>query len=283
MLSATLLRSFFSAASPTVPVGGSSIRRDRYVFFALVCCLSLATVSLSIGMASAQVPPAPYVPPAPILNPSSSLSRSRLRFRSRRGSRWDRSADMDPTYSVLARHQTRYSIRRAVCCTIPVDTGPLSAKPQLGRYVAGSIYWWKPTQLSQNGWRFPQRGRPAMSHPLVCLTDSDRSNPKTTTAAAAAAAAAAATASAASAASVATAPATSTPACAAAASAAASVSASPVGSNPDAPCSGAFLVEEIEGRQADVRDFLLGEDYRRSFLCWLVACRSGGGECAGRN
>jgi len=43
------------------------------MFFARVCCLSLATVSLSVGMASAQVPPAPYVPPAPILNPSSSL------------------------------------------------------------------------------------------------------------------------------------------------------------------------------------------------------------------
>jgi len=43
------------------------------MFFARVCWLSLATVSLSVGMASAQVPPAPYVPPAPILNPSSSL------------------------------------------------------------------------------------------------------------------------------------------------------------------------------------------------------------------
>ena len=43
------------------------------MFFARVCCLSLAIVSLSVGMASAQVPPAPYVPPAPILNPSSSL------------------------------------------------------------------------------------------------------------------------------------------------------------------------------------------------------------------
>jgi hypothetical protein len=43
------------------------------MFFARVCCLSLATVSLSFGIASAQVPPAPYVAPAPILNPSSSL------------------------------------------------------------------------------------------------------------------------------------------------------------------------------------------------------------------
>jgi hypothetical protein len=43
------------------------------MFFARVCCLSLATVSLSAGIVSAQVPPAPYVAPAPILNPSSSL------------------------------------------------------------------------------------------------------------------------------------------------------------------------------------------------------------------
>ena len=37
------------------------------MFFTRVCCLSLATVFLSAGIASAQVPP------APILNPSSSL------------------------------------------------------------------------------------------------------------------------------------------------------------------------------------------------------------------
>jgi hypothetical protein len=43
------------------------------MFFARVWRLSLATVSLSAGIASAQVPPAPYVAPAPILNPSSSL------------------------------------------------------------------------------------------------------------------------------------------------------------------------------------------------------------------
>ena len=41
--------------------------------FARVCCLSLATVFLSAGIALAQVPPAPYVAPTPILNPSSSL------------------------------------------------------------------------------------------------------------------------------------------------------------------------------------------------------------------
>jgi hypothetical protein len=43
------------------------------MFFTRVCCLSLVTVFLSAGIASAQVPPAPYVAPAPILNPSSSL------------------------------------------------------------------------------------------------------------------------------------------------------------------------------------------------------------------
>ena len=43
------------------------------MFFKRVCCLSLATVFLSAGIVSAQVPPAPYVAPAPILNPSSSL------------------------------------------------------------------------------------------------------------------------------------------------------------------------------------------------------------------
>ena len=43
------------------------------MFFTRVCCLSLATVFLSAGIVSAQVPPAPYVAPAPILNPSSSL------------------------------------------------------------------------------------------------------------------------------------------------------------------------------------------------------------------
>jgi hypothetical protein len=31
-----------------------------------------------------------------------------------------------------------------------------------------------------------------------------------------------------------------------------------VGSNPYGASSGVFLVEDIEGRQADVRDFLLG-------------------------
>ena len=43
------------------------------MYFTRVCCLSLATVFLSAGIVSAQVPPAPYVAPAPILNPSSSL------------------------------------------------------------------------------------------------------------------------------------------------------------------------------------------------------------------
>jgi hypothetical protein len=46
-------------------------------------------------------------------------------------------------------------------------------------------------------------------------------------------------------------------------SAAASVAAPSVsGSNPYAACSGHFLVEDKESRQADVRDFLLSEDYR---------------------
>ena len=41
--------------------------------FTRVCGLSLAAVLTSAGIASAQLPPAPYVAPAPILNPSSSL------------------------------------------------------------------------------------------------------------------------------------------------------------------------------------------------------------------
>jgi hypothetical protein len=38
-----------------------------------LCGLSFAIVLMSAGIASAQLPPAPYVAPAPILNPSSSL------------------------------------------------------------------------------------------------------------------------------------------------------------------------------------------------------------------
>ena len=41
--------------------------------FTRLCSLSLAIVLLPAGIASAQLPPAPYVAPAPILNPSSSL------------------------------------------------------------------------------------------------------------------------------------------------------------------------------------------------------------------
>ena len=75
------------------------------MFFARVCCLSLATVSLSVGMASAQVPPAPYVPPAPILNPSSSLVVPQPPpVPVSPGPRWDRSADTDPTYSERAQY-----------------------------------------------------------------------------------------------------------------------------------------------------------------------------------
>jgi hypothetical protein len=41
--------------------------------FTRLCCLWLATVLMTAGIASAQIPPAPYVAPAPILNPSTSL------------------------------------------------------------------------------------------------------------------------------------------------------------------------------------------------------------------
>jgi hypothetical protein len=41
--------------------------------FTRLCSLSLAIVLMPAGIASAQLPPAPYVAPAPILNPSSSL------------------------------------------------------------------------------------------------------------------------------------------------------------------------------------------------------------------
>src|SRR5262249_17857853 len=103
------------------------------------------------------------------------------------------------------------------------------------------------------------------------LTDSDRSNPKTATAAASA------TSAASSAASVAAASAASRGAASrSAASPAASVPAPSAGSssNPYAAYSGVFLFEDIEGRQANVRDFPLGEDYRRSFMRRYIACWS---------
>lgn len=43
------------------------------MYFTRLCCVSLASVLMAAGMASAQIPPAPYVAPAPILNPSTSL------------------------------------------------------------------------------------------------------------------------------------------------------------------------------------------------------------------
>jgi hypothetical protein len=41
--------------------------------FTRLCVVALAIVLMAAGIASAQLPPAPYVAPAPILNPSSSL------------------------------------------------------------------------------------------------------------------------------------------------------------------------------------------------------------------
>jgi hypothetical protein len=115
------------------------------------------------------------------------------------------------------------------------------------------------------------------------LADPNACDPNT--AAAATASAAAATATSAAAASMA-APSTACVAAAAAASsatassAAASVAAPSVsGSNPYATCSGHFLVEDKESRQADVRDFLLSEDYRCGVLRRDTAGRDRGG-CA---
>ena len=39
-------------------------------------------------------------------------------------------------------------------------------------------------------------------------------------------------------------------------------------------CSGVFLLEDIESRQADVRDFLLSEDYRCGVLRRYMASRA---------
>jgi hypothetical protein len=67
-----------------------------------------------------------------------------------------------------------------------------------------------------------------------------------------------------------------------ASSAAASVAAPSVsGSNPYATCSGHFLVEDKEGRQANVRDFLLSEDYRCGVLRRNTTGRDRSG-CASR-
>lgn len=111
------------------------------------------------------------------------------------------------------------------------------------------------------------------------LADPNTCNPKT-----AAATATSATSSAASVAAPSTAAAASsaTASSATTSSAAASVAAPSVsGSNPYAACSGHFLLEDKESRQADVRDFLLSEDYRCSVLRRNTAGRDRGG-CAAR-
>jgi hypothetical protein len=119
------------------------------------------------------------------------------------------------------------------------------------------------------------------------LLNTHRSNPYTAAAAAATAARAASGAAstrpgAASAACVDCA-ASAACACCAASAAAASVSA-PSGSKLYAGmmCSGAFLVEDIESRQADVRDFLLSEDYASGVLRRGIADRSDRSGCATR-
>jgi hypothetical protein len=102
---------------------------------------------------------------------------------------------------------------------------------------------------------------------LQKLADPNACDPKTAAATATSAAAATATSAAAAMAAPSTA--------AAASSAAPSVS----GSNPYAACSGHFLVEDKESRQADVRDFLLSEDYRCGVLRRNTTGRDRGG-CA---
>src|SRR6185437_15467367 len=52
---------------------GVAALEDQSMHLTRLCGLSLATVFLSGGIASGQVPPAPYVAPTPNLNPSSSL------------------------------------------------------------------------------------------------------------------------------------------------------------------------------------------------------------------
>jgi hypothetical protein len=110
------------------------------------------------------------------------------------------------------------------------------------------------------------------------LLNTHRSNPYT-------AAAAAATAARAASGAASTRPGAASAACAgcAASAAAASVSA-PSGSKLYAGmmCSGAFLVEDIESRQADVRDFLLSEDYASGVLRRGIADRSDRSGCATR-
>jgi hypothetical protein len=120
----------------------------------------------------------------------------------------------------------------------------------------------------------------AVGTQLQKLADPNACDPKT----AAAAATSAATSAAASMAAPSTAAAASstTASSATTSSAAASVAAPSLSSsNPHAACSGHFLVEDKESRQADVRDFLLTEDYRCGVLRRDTAGRNRGG-CAAR-
>ena len=113
---------------------------------------------------------------------------------------------------------------------------------------------------------------------LQKLADPNACDPKTAAAAATATCAAAAMAAPSTAAAASSATATS----ATTSSAAASVAAPSVsGSNPYAACSSHFPVEDKESRQADVRDFLLSEDYRCGVLRRNTAGRDRGG-CAAR-
>jgi hypothetical protein len=116
---------------------------------------------------------------------------------------------------------------------------------------------------------------------LLQLADPDTCNPDTAAASASSSAASASSDCAAAAASVRCAASaagvdcTASAACVGCAASAASVSA-PSGSNLYAGtmCSSVFLVEDIESRQADVRDFLLSEDNRCGVLRRYIANRT---------
>ena len=101
------------------------------------------------------------------------------------------------------------------------------------------------------------------------LADPDRADPKT-----AAAATSAATSAPSAAASCATASSATTSSATTSSSAASVAAPSMSGSKPYAACSGHFLVEDKESRQADVRDFLLSEYYR----CGVLRRPTAGGQ-----
>jgi hypothetical protein len=109
------------------------------------------------------------------------------------------------------------------------------------------------------------------------LADPDGSNPYTAAASASSSAASAAADRAATAASVhgaasAACVGTASAACVGRAASAASVSAPSGGKLYAGPmCSSVFLVEDIEGRQTDVRDFLLSKEYRCGVLSRYIA------------